>query len=122
MWTLASTSKAEKSYGYTRLVKMIGVWSFLFLLFDNFLDLARHLAGFFAFELVADHLLQLLEGVFLSLFYVISPKEKGEGCLLGYEPSLDTQATVDVVATTEILVHHETPSSLVPFDFVAVDS
>jgi len=94
----------------------------LFFLFDNFLDLARHLAGFLAGELVTDHFLQLLKGVFRSLIYTTSPKEKGEGCLFGYESSLDTQATVDVVATTEIFVDHETPSSLVPFDFVAVDS
>ena len=94
----------------------------LFLLFNNFLDLARHLAGFLAVELIVDHFLQLFEGVFGSLILTVGPEEERKGRLFGYESSFDTQATVDVVATAEILVHHETPSSLVPFDFVAVDS
>ena len=94
----------------------------LVLLFNNFLDLARHLAGLLAVELVVDHFLQLFEGVFGSLIHAVGPEEERKGRLFGYKSSFDPEATVDVVATAEILVHHETPSSFVPLDFVAVDS
>ena len=73
-------------------------------------------------QFLLNEFLQLIESVVGGLLLTVFSEKNSHRCLLGDETTLDTKTTCDVVAATEILVLHETPSSLVPFDFVAVDS